>query len=75
LVVVSEPLLRWTFLPIDQRLTANDRFLSLTLLVLRVFADDAHHTVAVDHLALIANLLYGGPYFHNSFQFSVFSSQ
>jgi hypothetical protein len=32
--------------------------LSLALLVLGVLADDANHATAMDHLALVANLLY-----------------
>ena len=43
-------------------------FLSLPLLVLRVGADNADHTVAVDHFALITQFLYGCPYLHDSFQ-------
>jgi hypothetical protein len=38
--------------------------LSLALLVLCVFADHTHHTVAGDDLALDANLLYRCPNFH-----------
>ncbi len=38
--------------------TYSFRMLSLTLLVLGVFADHAHHPTAVDDLALVANLLY-----------------
>ena len=41
------------------------RDLALTLLVLCVFADDPHHTAAVNHLALVANLLDGCPYLHD----------
>jgi hypothetical protein len=42
-------------------LRKRDRFqvaLSLTLLVLGVFADDANDAAAVDYLALVADLLY-----------------
>src|SRR6266478_5688688 len=38
--------------------------LSLALLVLRVGANHAHHAAPVNHLALVANLLYRCPYFH-----------
>ena len=41
-------------------------FLSLPLFVFRVDADDPHHAFAVDHLALVANLLYRRSHFHNS---------
>src|SRR5713101_4879973 len=37
--------------------TCHDSLLSLALLVFRIWADDPHHAVAMDHLALIANLL------------------
>jgi hypothetical protein len=33
--------------------------------VFRVDADDAHHAFAVDHLALVANLLDGRSNFHS----------
>ena len=33
--------------------------LALTLLVLRVLADDTHHATAVNDLALVTDLLYG----------------
>src|SRR3984893_15267954 len=39
--------------------------LSLTLLVLRVGADNAHHAAPMNHLALVANLFYRCPYFHD----------
>src|SRR5690349_19674386 len=38
--------------------------LFLSLLVLRVRADHTHHTLSVNHLALIANLSDGSPDFH-----------
>src|SRR6266545_887527 len=38
--------------------------LALALLMFRVFADDPHHPVAVDHLALVANLFDRSPYLH-----------
>ena len=38
--------------------TPSSLLLSLTLLVLGVLADHANDTTAVDHFALIANLLY-----------------
>jgi hypothetical protein len=37
---------------------------TLALLVPRIRADHPNHTVAPDHLALAANLLYGSLYFH-----------
>src|SRR6266851_513439 len=40
--------------------------LPLSLLVFRILANHPHHTLAVDDLALIANLLYRCPYFHKS---------
>src|SRR5229473_8510614 len=39
--------------------------LSLTLLVLGVDANYPHHAAPVDHLALVTNLFYRCPYFHN----------
>ena len=42
----------------------------------RVFANDADNTLAVDDLALVADLFYGCSYFHEiSFQFPVVSFQ
>src|SRR6266478_3841436 len=41
--------------------------LSLTLLVLRVDANHPHHAAAVNHLALVTNLFYRCPYFHNPY--------
>src|SRR5882762_3257760 len=41
--------------------------LSLTLLVLRVDANYPHHAAAVNHLALVTNLFYRCPYFHNPY--------
>src|SRR5215469_10694122 len=38
--------------------------LSLSLLVFRVYADDSHHALAVDHLALVTNFLDGRSYLH-----------
>src|ERR1035437_4798663 len=38
----------------------------LALFVFRVFADHPHYSLAVDDLALVANLLYRRSYFHNS---------
>jgi hypothetical protein len=38
--------------------------LSLALLVFGVLADHPHYAAPVDHLALVANLLYGCPDFH-----------
>jgi hypothetical protein len=38
--------------------------LTLTLLVLGIFADHAHNPAAADDLALITNLLYRCPYLH-----------
>src|SRR5579863_1805221 len=40
--------------------------LSLPLFVLRVLADDPHHAVAANHLALVANLLYRCSYLHEN---------
>src|SRR5581483_5767011 len=40
--------------------------LPLPLLVLRVFADHAHHAAAVDDLALVANFLYRCPNLHKN---------
>src|SRR5450631_1369681 len=39
--------------------------LTLTLLVFGDYADHPHHTLAVDDLALVTNLLYRCSYFHN----------
>jgi len=38
--------------------------LTLPLLVLLDNADNAHDTVALDYLTLIADFFYGRPYFH-----------
>jgi hypothetical protein len=38
--------------------------LTLTLLVLRVGADYAHHATAMNHLALVTNLFHASPNFH-----------
>src|SRR5271170_6906092 len=38
--------------------------LSLPLFMLRIGADDPHHTFAVDHFALVAHLFDGRSYFH-----------
>src|ERR1035437_5776252 len=40
--------------------------LSLSLFVIRVDANDAHHTFAVDHLALVANFLDRRSYLHKT---------
>src|SRR5712672_2545368 len=40
--------------------------LSLALLVLRIGANHAHHASAMNYLALVANLFYRCPNFHNS---------
>jgi hypothetical protein len=40
--------------------------LALALLVLGILADDTHHATAVDHLALVTNLLYGGTNLHKT---------
>ena len=47
--------------------------LSLALLVLRVLADDPHYTLARNHLALHANLLYRCPDLHLLLPFSAFN--
>jgi hypothetical protein len=41
-------------------------YLPLPLLVLCVFTDDAHHAVAANHLALVANLLNRCPNLHDA---------
>jgi uncharacterized membrane protein YraQ (UPF0718 family) len=48
---------------------------ALTLLVFGVGADHAHHALAVDDFALVANLLYRCSYFHTvlTSRFSVLS--
>jgi hypothetical protein len=51
----------------------EQRLLALTLLVFRILADHPHYSLAVDDLALIANLLYRCSNLHN--QFPVLSSQ
>ena len=38
---------------------------ALSLLMLRVFADNHYLTLALDNLALFAHGLYGRSYFHN----------
>jgi hypothetical protein len=43
--------------------------LPLTLLVPRIFADDAQHTASFDDFAFIANLFNGCPDFHVSTAF------
>src|SRR5262249_21247648 len=40
--------------------------LSLALFVLGIYADHAHHTLAMDDLALVTNFLYRRSDFHNS---------
>src|SRR4030042_324576 len=44
--------------------TRNATGLTLTLFVLRVFADHPDYSFSFDNLALIANLFYGCPDFH-----------
>jgi hypothetical protein len=39
--------------------------LALSLFVLRIRADHAHHAFAVNDLAVVAHLFNGSPYFHN----------
>src|SRR5579864_209322 len=56
------PLLGWQIHACN---TCHDFLLSLTLLMLRIRADDPHHTVAMDHLAFIANFLDRCSYFHS----------
>src|ERR1700691_2776200 len=41
-------------------------WLSLPLLMFRVYADDPHHAFAMDHLAFVANLLNGRSNFHKN---------
>lgn len=43
----------------------RSRGLALTLLVLRVIADDANYTVATNHFAVAANLLNRSTNFHD----------
>jgi len=45
-------------------LSASLERLALTLLVLRIHADDANYAFAVDNLALVTHFLNGCPYFH-----------
>jgi hypothetical protein len=42
----------------------------LSLFVLGIRADHAHHAFAVDDLAVVAHLFNGSPYFHNPSTFS-----
>src|SRR5271157_4600807 len=52
-------------------------YLTLTLLVFRVLADHPHYSLAVDDLALVADLLNRRPYLHKpvlSSQLSVLSN-
>jgi hypothetical protein len=44
--------------------------LALSLFVLRIRADHAHHAFAVDDLAVVAHLFNGSSYFHNPSTFS-----
>jgi hypothetical protein len=46
--------------------TKRQADLALTLFVLGVFADDANDAAAVDHFALVTNLLYGRADLHNT---------
>src|SRR5712672_1592261 len=48
------------------KLASRNSRLSLALLVLRIGANHAHHAAPVNHLALVANLFYRCPNFHNS---------
>src|SRR5215472_15783508 len=41
--------------------------LSLPLFMLRIYADDPHHALAVDHLALVTNFLYRCAYLHTEY--------
>src|SRR5947209_403657 len=45
-------------------------FLPLPLLVFGIRANDTYHAVAMDHLALITQLLYGRPHFHKNLSLS-----
>jgi hypothetical protein len=47
-------------------LVAKPGQLALALLVLGILADDTHHAAAVDHLALVTNLLYGSTNLHKT---------
>jgi hypothetical protein len=49
--------------------------LALALLVLRILTNHANHTATVNHLALVADLLYGRTNLHRIPLFSVVSSQ
>jgi hypothetical protein len=53
--------------PVSQKtknLWCNKKQLPLTLLVLRIGADNTHHATAMNHLALVANFLDACPDFH-----------
>jgi len=39
--------------------------------MLRIFANDAHDALAVDHLALVAHLFYRRTNFHNNLKISL----
>ena len=52
----------------------RDSELSLTLLVLGVLADDANDTATVNHLALVADRLYGCTDLHGNPQFQLLAS-
>jgi hypothetical protein len=47
-------------------LVAKPGRLALALLVLGILANDTHHATAVDHLALVTNLLYGSTNLHKT---------
>jgi hypothetical protein len=57
----------------SQERKAKGDFSALALFVFRNDADHPHYTLAVDDLALVANLFYGCSYFHTVLgsQFSV----
>src|SRR5262245_61520621 len=61
---ISTRLLGGRSTPLIRAILLNLYPLSLTLLVLRVLADDADHAGAPDHLALRADLLDGRTDFH-----------
>src|ERR1700688_2824971 len=55
--------------------SGDSESLPLALFMFRVNANHPHHTLAVDDLALVANLLYRCSNLHNSSQFPVLSFQ
>src|SRR2546423_1729130 len=60
-----QTLLNWKINTGNACHTFSLSFLALALFMLRIGANYAHHPAPMNHLALVANLFYRRPYFHN----------